>query len=219
MNKPYRELDVPVSIVRSGRRSMSVVIDDEGNVTIRCPYSVSDRTIEKFAAEKADWIYKKVEERKRVSGELAAVYEYKEVLVDGIKTPLELGKRNGVFDGVVCAKSISRLEAVYTEEYGEKFLKEFSCLAERFGFHPTGVGFRRYKSRWGCCDIRGKITFNYKVLMLPRELRFYVAAHELTHLLVFDHSPAFRRELSKVDPKWSVHKKVLHTYSHIARLY
>lgn len=207
------------SVVRSKRRSISVEVNAEGRIIVRCPYRATELAVSKFLKEKSAWIIKKSEERRYAADELSEMRAYKKVLVGGKAVPLELGKRNGVSDGCVCASDVKRLEAVYIKEYGGEFLKMFYEISEKYGFKPLGVAFRNYKSRWGCCDVKGKITFNYKLLMLPYNLRFYVAAHELCHLLVFDHSSAFKRELAKIDSDWKEHKELLNKYSCVIRLY
>lgn len=57
---------------------------------------------------------------------------------------------------------------------------------------PAGIGFRRMKSKWGSCSSLGKITLNTWLQVLPDELVAFVVFHELAHLKVHNHGPAFK---------------------------
>lgn len=45
--------------------------------------------------------------------------------------------------------------------------------------------------RWGSCAHDGSIRINWRLIMAPDMVRRSVVAHEVAHLLHFDHSPAF----------------------------
>jgi predicted metal-dependent hydrolase len=45
--------------------------------------------------------------------------------------------------------------------------------------------------RWGSCAANGTIRINWRLVMAPDFVRRSVVAHEVAHLIHFDHSPAF----------------------------
>lgn len=47
------------------------------------------------------------------------------------------------------------------------------------------------KRRWGSCAANGTIRINWRLVMAPDFVRRSVVAHEVAHLIHFDHSPAF----------------------------
>lgn len=49
----------------------------------------------------------------------------------------------------------------------------------------------RAQRRWGSCARDGTIRINWRLIMAPDAVRRSVVAHEVAHLLHFDHSPAF----------------------------
>ena len=63
--------------------------------------------------------------------------------------------------------------------------------AVRLGVDPGRVQFRAMTRKWGSCSSRGSITLNTALVYLPSHLVEYVVVHELAHMIVFDHSPAF----------------------------
>ena len=78
------------------------------------------------------------------------------------------------------------------KHYAELKLQEkVRRYADIVGVEPTGVGIKTFKSRWGSCSTKGKVDFNWKVVMAPHRMVDYVVVHELCHLKHHDHSPAF----------------------------
>ena len=87
------------------------------------------------------------------------------------------------------------------------FLRETSAyvvrrvaeLAPRVGAKPARVDVREM-GKWGYCTRGGRLSFSWQLIALPERLREYVVLHELTHLLEFNHSTAFRRRLGALLP-------------------
>ena len=52
--------------------------------------------------------------------------------------------------------------------------------------------------RWGSCAADGSIRINWRLIMAPDSVRRSVVAHEVAHLVHFDHSPAFHAFLAKI---------------------
>ncbi|MGD0146406.1 MAG: YgjP-like metallopeptidase domain-containing protein [Nitrososphaerales archaeon] len=87
------------------------------------------------------------------------------------------------------------------------FLKETSTYVVRkvressplLGVKPSRVDVREI-SKWGYCTRGGRLSFSWQLIALPERLREYVVLHELTHLVEFNHSPAFKKRLASVCP-------------------
>lgn len=52
--------------------------------------------------------------------------------------------------------------------------------------------------RWGSCSSRGIVRVNWRLAMAPDFVRRSVVAHEVAHLVHFDHSPAFHTLLAHI---------------------
>lgn len=52
--------------------------------------------------------------------------------------------------------------------------------------------------RWGSCAPDGAIRINWRLIMAPDFVRRSVVAHEVAHLVHFDHSPRFYRLLAEI---------------------
>lgn len=54
------------------------------------------------------------------------------------------------------------------------------------------------RRRWGSCAADGSIRINWRLVMAPDFVRRSVVAHEVAHLVHFDHSPRFHALLGQV---------------------
>ena len=54
-------MDIPYTLIRSARKTISIVIKPNGEVEVRCPRRCSKREADAFVASKADWIRKHLE--------------------------------------------------------------------------------------------------------------------------------------------------------------
>ncbi len=54
------------------------------------------------------------------------------------------------------------------------------------------------KARWGSCSARGVVRLNWRLVMAPDAVRRSVVAHEVAHLVHFNHSPAFHALLAEL---------------------
>lgn len=65
----------------------------------------------------------------------------------------------------------------------------------RAGQPVPALSLSRARRRWGSCSARGVIRINWRLIMAPDAVRRQVVAHEVAHLVHFDHSPAFHAML------------------------
>jgi predicted metal-dependent hydrolase len=67
--------------------------------------------------------------------------------------------------------------------------------------HVMDLGFR-----WGSCSADGTLNFHWRVMQLPPQVIDYIVVHELAHLKVSDHSPAFWKEVGNALPEFRRHR-------------
>lgn len=66
------------------------------------------------------------------------------------------------------------------------------------GLDPVPMGLTRAQRRWGSCSDKARIRINWRLVQAPDFVRRSVVAHEVAHLVHFDHSPAFHALLRRL---------------------
>ena len=110
------------------------------------------------------------------------------------------------------------LPAVAKEEIRTQLLQaveEMYPLVREAGVAMPEVKLRKMKSQWGNCHwAQGYITLNTALSRCPKELREYVALHELVHFLHHDHSALFYEAMEERMPDWKARRNLLKRYHH-----
>lgn len=70
------------------------------------------------------------------------------------------------------------------------------CHAAKLDAVP--VALSRAQKRWGSCSDKSRIRINWRLVQAPDHVRRSVVAHEVAHLVHFDHSPAFHALLGEI---------------------
>jgi hypothetical protein len=73
-------------------------------------------------------------------------------------------------------------------------------LAALHGLQVSRISVRNQRSRWGSCSPSGHICLNWRLVLMPDEVREYVLVHELMHLRRLDHSRHFWRLVAHACP-------------------
>ena len=180
---------------------------------------MSKERVERFLFEKQSWIEKAVRKNSERLQRDSEVLNFKAVYVGGRQIPLILGEKNLVTDTCVYLKRIEDIQKQFTKSFLNGFLEEVNYISEHTGLVPLTVKVRNYKSRWGCCDIKGNICFNYKLFMLPQSLREYVIIHELCHLKHHNHSAAFWGLVELYLPDYKRLRRELKNFDFLTTLY
>ena len=176
-------------IVRSKRKSYGIVVDENGEVTIRIPLRGSLVTARKLAEEKRDWIYEKVnlqEQRRRMR-------EEQEKERDRKYTPEQ---KEGI-------------ERRYRQAAKEYFPKRAEYYAGILGVTYERIRIAGQKTRWGSCSRSGTLSFNWKLMLARPMVLDYVVVHELCHIKEMNHSPRFWKLVEEIMPDYKEYRKWL----------
>jgi predicted metal-dependent hydrolase len=88
----------------------------------------------------------------------------------------------------------------------------------RHGLSFQGMHISSARTRWGSCSSRGSLSFTWRLVLAPLEVVDYVVAHELAHLRVRNHSPAFWQEVSALLPDYAPRKQWLKANGHLLNI-
>ncbi len=208
-------------IRRTGRKSVSVVVDPDDGVQVVAPTQAKAGYLAGVVERRAAWIVQKLADldsvaqllqRDFVNGEryhyLGRQYELR--LANGVRSHAPQVKlKSGRF---IVAASLGRSAAnrrivvrlALTEWYhahaATRLGERVKLYADKLGLKPGRLLIRQPRKRWASCDKEGNLRFHWRVIMAPMVLVDYVVAHELCHLKHVDHSPAYWRMLRSVMP-------------------
>lgn len=198
---------VSIRLVRHPRARRYVLrVTDAADVVLTLPRWGSIAEARAFAEQHVDWITR---ERVRRAAEAARVTaastseiwlrgEWQAVRVeDGLVAAGDISARVGEGDDARQALR-KAIRAAAKRELPPRLME----LAARVDLHVTRVTVRDQRSRWGSCSSRGAIALNWRLLLMPPDVRDYVLWHELMHLKRADHSPAFWKLVDGVCPDY-----------------
>lgn len=167
-------------VIRSKRKSISIEVKAHGKVLVRAPRLLSDKKINEFVEEKADWIEAHIESVLKREQELDSVEKLSE-------------------------KELKDL----TKEAKNKLTKKTEHFADIIGVDYGTITIRKQKTRWGSCSSKGNLNFNCLLMKTPEYVQDYVVVHELCHRIQMNHSKAFWSEVEKVLPDYKEAKRWL----------
>lgn len=114
-------------------------------------------------------------------------------------------------------EAIKDLVASWYHDHAVQFFdaRLAKCLegAKSLGLQqPPKLTVRSMTRRWGSCTKVGNISLNVDLVKTPIHCIDYVIVHELRHLKIHNHSPAFYRLLSQCMPDWKERKERLDAF-------
>ncbi len=105
---------------------------------------------------------------------------------------------------------IQALVTAYWRYQAEQTMTPLSHkLAEKLGVSIKKISYRRTKSKWGHCTTDGELQYNWMVAQAPLDVIYYLVAHETSHLIHHDHSPAFWNCVASLCPDWKKQRRWL----------
>lgn len=199
--------EIAYQVVRSNRKSVALVIDNEANLIVRAPALMPDTVINEFVRKKRRWINEK-QQQVAVFGE-----KHLPIVVETGENIMYLGSNYAIIKDDVDAAEVLGNELVVPVNYGIEaltaWLKEqaLQIISERvtlyanvMGVTPGTIKLSEAKSRWGSCSTKNNLNFAWRLIMCPLSVIDYVVVHELSHITYKNHSPAFWARVKTVLP-------------------
>ncbi|WCT77567.1 M48 family metallopeptidase [Novosphingobium humi] len=93
---------------------------------------------------------------------------------------------------------VPRLTRWMQAQAREHFIQDLAFYCDRAGVPMPPLALSGAQARWGSCSARGAVRLNWRLMMAPDSVRRAVVAHEVTHLVHFNHSPAFHALLAQL---------------------
>ena len=81
--------------------------------------------------------------------------------------------------------------------------------SQRMGVAPTGLKITTARKRWGSCSGKNSLCFSCFLMDRPEAAIDLVVVHELCHIRVKNHGPAFYALLERYLPDWRERQRLL----------
>ncbi|MCH5146956.1 MAG: M48 family metallopeptidase [Clostridiales bacterium] len=212
-------MEYKYDIIRSPRKSISITISNRNQITVRCPWGMSENKIKEYLNSKSEWINKVINKNALRLAVNDDIMEKRCVYFNGVKLPLILSDKNVITPEAVYVKKYEDIGNLYKKHCSDEFFNAVDVLSKLTRLTPNSIGIRKYRGRWGCCDSKNNLVFNYILFMLPPKVQRYVIIHELCHILCHNHSPAFWKLVSDFEPNYKRLKKQLADFGFLIDLY
>lgn len=184
-------------------KNLRLRVGDNGEVLVSAPYSVSREKIDEFVSSRTDWINAR---RSELSERQTELSDNSPITIFGeiYTVKFERGGEKCEISGELLLVTLPDPEnTAHAEQlvlsYMAKLCREVLETAfvrylklSEFRGTPPMLRLALLKSCWGSCNRRSNvITLNLYLCKLPKRFAEYVAAHEVTHLFVPNHSDDF----------------------------
>ena len=190
--------DFPLTVSTSlTTRRMSLRIDTKKRqVVLNLPRLCSYKRAHAFVLEHLDWIETQLAkippEKEFADGDTFTLFGNPvtiSYLPQSLRAPY---LDNGIlYVGGDQAFIHRRVKDYIKKEAKKDFLRRSRLYADKLGCHISGVTIKDTTSRWGSCSTLNNINYNWRIALAPESVIEYLMAHEVSHLLHRDHSPAF----------------------------
>lgn len=94
------------------------------------------------------------------------------------------------------------IERYFKQQAQNILLPKVDYYAKLTQLNPTAIKIRQYRARWGSCNNKGELSFNYLLMMVPAQVIDYVVVHELCHLRFLNHSTYFWHLVAQYFPDY-----------------
>jgi hypothetical protein len=197
-------------------------------VEVRAPQFVSDKHIQEFVVKHTQWISHKLAEKSQHNSQRLRLQDQTKIFYKGKTLRLRIFERareaievNGE-EFVIYAKhlderSVSTVLQRWLMVQAKAVLPERTrALAAYLKVEPKlkDVVLRKTKTKWGHCTTSGRIQFNWLIMLAPDAIIDYMICHEVSHLLVMNHSAQFWALVESVCPDYRVYVRWLRKHEH-----
>jgi predicted metal-dependent hydrolase len=233
----------PYTLRRSARaRRLRVTVDPVHGLIVTVPpatrrgWAHPEREIERFLREREGWVRRHLTGHARQRAELAARGGLRDgatirfrgelhalrIVPAGAGSRRSTVTREGGDSGdalVVRSATADRrpiaavLDAWFRERARLVIDDEIANHATALGVSPKAVSVRDQRSRWGSASRHARLSFSWRLVLAPPEALETVVIHELAHLRVFGHGPAFWALVAGRRPDHLTWRKWLRTHS------
>jgi predicted metal-dependent hydrolase len=200
-------------LVRSRRRTVALVVERDGTLTVRAPLHMARENIHTFVEAHQGWVEKHRQKALEEQSYSNKSYKTGETfLFLGKSYPLTIvaSQRSSLaFTGKAFYIARSALPEAgeyfvhwYKKQARQILFERVRSMAVTHGLNYQKIRISSARTRWGSCSSSGTLSFTYRLIMAPLEVVDYVILHELVHTQVRNHSRKFWDRLASLMPDY-----------------
>jgi predicted metal-dependent hydrolase len=196
---------LPLNLKRNPRaRRLTLRLAPDGKaVNLTVPRWTPTREAIAFASSHREWLERQLGRLPTVSPVVAgAMLPYRgepHLLDHNTAHGRQVSREDGrIVLGGAAESLASRLERWLRKQALELMAEDLAHYCARAGQAVPALSLSSAQRRWGSCSSRGGVRMNWRLIMAPDFVRRSVVAHEVAHLVHFDHSPRFRALLDEL---------------------
>jgi len=216
-------MPVPVDqIIRSKRRTVALIVESDGSVTVRAPMHLPERAIREFVEKHVNWVEKKKAEMRAIVPIQSKQYQPGETfLYLGREYALEVvvdQRKKLILDNhfKIAESTLKDAELVFQNWYRQQakqwIVERVKHLADLHRLHYEKIKITSARTRWGSCSSRNTLSFSWRLMLTPPEVIEYVIIHELVHTVHHNHSKRFWNLVEKLLPDYKARRRQLRQY-------
>ncbi|HXD55869.1 MAG TPA: SprT family zinc-dependent metalloprotease [Solirubrobacteraceae bacterium] len=207
MSSPATPDPIPYTVRRSTRaRRVRVNVHAHTGVEVVLPARAAEREAAAAIVELRPWIERRLAEARETMAALAERGATLPFLDSTLELVAEPGRtrahRRGERLLVPAGDAEPAIERFYRRAARAEIAPRLDAACAAAGLAYTGLDIRGQRTRWASCSSRGRMSFNWRLLLAPERILQYVVWHEVCHLEVLDHSPRFWALLGRHWPQW-----------------
>ena len=194
--------DIKLTFKRNTRckRMIMRVAKDGSGLIMTLPKRTTQAEALRFAHASKAWVLKNISTRMP-----ALAFE------EGVAVPFRgeiytlicPGGRRGLVQLDQVAKTIivpgdsAHINRRLTDWFKQQAIKDLTLASEHYatamGVEYSALSVRDQSSRWGSCSAARALSYSWRLILAPRHVLDYVAAHEVAHICEMNHGPRFWR--------------------------
>lgn len=226
MQIQYNSKTIEFQVEYRKRKTFEIRIFPPDKIRVRAPKRATEDQILQIVESKGKWITQKLFELKDIeyrkvnkeyiNGE-SFMYlgkNYSLQLVENIEIKKPIVK---LFQGKFYIETNTKdqdqlrqaLESWYRKKSLDNVIEKIEYYKLYFNKKPRSIRVKEQKKRWGSCNSRGDLMFNWRISMAPSNVLDYIVVHEMCHMVYFNHSKEFWSLVERIMPDYREQKEWL----------
>jgi predicted metal-dependent hydrolase len=203
-------------IIRSKRKTIAIIIHQDGRVIVRAPLKTPERLIRGFVERKSGWINeKKAQALQHPALPMRKFADGEKFLVLGRQIQMRLVEKQKAALTLQSEFNLSRQAlpqaAVVFEKWYKAYARQILDWRVQYFSALHAIPYEKIRissarTRWGSCSSLGALSFTWRLVMAPLEVVDYVVIHELVHIKIKNHSTVFWDEVARLMPEYKKRK-------------